>query len=333
MNIILLIIILAILVLSHELGHFLIAKLWRIRVDEFGFGLPPRAWGKKVGDTIYSLNWIPFGGFVRIFGEEGDTGEGSFAMKPKLAQASVIVAGVIFNILLAFVLLWFGLQTGLPVSVSDFPTHGNELKNQQVIITYVLPDSPAEIATVPAGARLLKFKTPEEVSIYVRDHVNESINLVTDKGTYTLVPNPILGIEMDLIGEAHLSPTSAIIGATKITYRVTQSTAIGMFTFISNILKGHGSLDGVVGPVGIAGIIGEASEQGFHAILLITVILSLSLAVINLVPFPALDGGRLLFVVIEAIKGSPISKNITTVFNMTGFAILILLMLVITYQD
>src|SRR3989344_2098725 len=339
MSVILLIIILAVLVLSHEFGHFIVAKLSGIKVLEFGLGLPPRAYGKKIGETIYSLNWIPFGGYVRIHGEDSDSPipdlepERSISRKPRLVQAAVIVAGIVFNILLASVLIWVGLQAGLPVSVADFADHESDITNHRVIVTAVVPGSPADEAQIPPGTEISNFETPEALQDYVSAHKGENVEVVTPDKTYILLPEPILGIEMDFVGDAHLSPIQALPSAVSVTYRLTTGTAGALATFIDDALKGEGSLEGVVGPVGIAGIVGEASKHGFISLLLLTAILSLSLAVINLVPFPALDGGRLLFVIIEAIKGSPIKQKIANTINVVGFSLLIILMLVITYRD
>lgn len=340
MEVILLVIILAVLVLSHEFGHFIVAKLSGVEVEEFGLGLPPRAWGKKIGETIYSLNWIPFGGFVRIFGEDateqdlkGPRAKRAFPNKPLYIQAAIIVSGVIFNIILAVLLLWFGLQAGLPVSLEDFPTHISQITNQSVLVTGVMPGSPADLAHVPTGARIKNFKTPQEIQNVVKYNEGKMITLVTDKGNFDLVPAPILGIQMDLVGNAHFGPIYSIPQSVRLVYALTKETAIGLASFVGNIFRGHASLSGVVGPVGIAGIVGAAASQGFGALLLVTVILSLSLAVINLVPFPALDGGRLLFVIIESVKGSPIKAKVANTINLVGFSLLILLMVVITYKD
>ena len=346
MTIILLILVLAILVLSHEFGHFIVAKLSGIKVEEFGLGLPPRIFGRKIGDTIYSINWIPFGGFVRIFGEsETPTdGEGkefndnsdnkeAFVNKPKLIQAGVIVAGIIFNLLLAFVLIWTGLQAGLPVAVEDFGANNSQVTNHQVIITGIKSSSPAEIANVPEGAYIKNFKTPEELIAYVESHKREEIKLETDRGDFRLTPNPILGIEMSQVGEAHLSVMSAIPAAFRVTTHLTKETIVGLANFVGSIFAGKGFLAGVVGPVGIAEIVRDASNQGFASLLFIMAILSISLAVINLAPFPALDGGRLLFVIIEAIKGSPIRKSLANTVNLVGFSLLIALMVFVTYHD
>ena len=338
MSIILLLIILAILVLSHEFGHFIVAKRAGIKVEEFGLGLPPRIAGYLWRGTLYSINWIPFGGFVRIYGEDPTSTEefqagNSFVSKSKPVQAMVLVAGIVCNLILALLLMWAGLQAGLPVSVSDFEQHQASIQNRRLIITATLPGSPADTAGVPYGAKILNFQTAEEVIEFTREHRQESVDLVTDKGKFVLVPDPLLGIEMDVVGDIYLSPLRAIPESIKVTTKLTSDIAFGIGHFLFDFLRGEGSLSGIVGPVGIAGVIGEASKQGFASIILITIILSLSLAVINLVPFPALDGGRLLFVIIEAIKGSPIKRGIANAINLVGFSLLILLMLVITYRD
>jgi len=339
MTVIIFIIILAVLIASHEFGHFIVAKTAGIKVEEFGLGLPPRAIGRKWGETLYSLNWIPFGGFVRIFGEDPasleelhDGGnEGSFSSKSKLVQAAVILAGIFFNILLAFILLWAGFIIGLPASISAFPDE--TLEDIALTITNVMPGSPAEAAQVPIGAHIINFDKPEDMIIFVDAHKGQEVLVSTDRGDFKIVPAPKLGIEMDLVGTLHLSFFDALWQASVSTYELFYQTSFGIIKFLGSVIVGQGSLSGVAGPVGIAGAVGEASRQGFGAVLYITALISLSLAAINLVPFPALDGGRLLFVIIESIKGSPIRPRIVNAFNLAGFSLLILLMLFVTYHD
>ncbi len=167
MNILIFLVILALLVLVHEFGHFIVAKKNGVRVDEFGLGFPPRIFGKKIGETMYSLNAVPFGGFVKIFGENAEsleTPEGivedksrSLAHKSKLVQAAVLAAGVSFNVIFAWLIISLGLVTGLPTAVDS--TNALQVKDARVVISSVLAKSPAEIAGLKPGDILLSLKT------------------------------------------------------------------------------------------------------------------------------------------------------------------------------
>lgn len=348
MNVVLLIIILAVLVLSHEFGHFLFAKLFKMKVEEFGMGLPPRIKGIMKNGTIYSINWIPFGGFVRILGEdavgEEAVAQGAFATKSRLAQALVVVAGILFNVLLAIFLMWFGFfAVGLPVSTADYTTYSKSISNTQTVIAGIIPGSEAEKAGLVVGSNLVEISSgesdlinplPEDVSTFAKEHIGKSVNIKFSDGTEkVVVPSPVIGIQMDQVGILKLGPFDALVVGTTATFNLTYRTAQGIAGFLKDTFTGKGSLSGVIGPVGIAGLVGEASRQGFASLLFLTVILSITLAVVNCIPFPALDGGRLLFIIIEAIKGSPIKQKVSATVNAIGFALLLLLMVVVTVHD
>ena len=366
MIVIKIVIVLAILILVHEFGHFIVAKKSGIRVDEFGLGLPPRAWGKKFGETLYSLNWIPFGGFVKIFGEdpsEADVNtqdkERSFHYKPKYIQAAVIVAGVVFNYVFAILLMWFGFMGGMPGFVEDFPDA--QVRDERVIIAYVLPESQAAEAELDLGATIVSLEAGGEsvvvdegsdVPDFVAAHQDEEITFNLSKGdrlfersaTPALVEyeNPqtgevservAVGIELGEVGTVSLPPHKAFVTGFKVTWNLTKLTTIGLYDLIADAVRGEGSLDGVSGPVGIATAVDDASKEGFGSLLYFVAIISVSLAVLNLVPFPALDGGRLLFIIIESITGKPIKREVANTVNAIGFILIIALMIFITYHD
>ncbi len=358
MSIIWFIVIIVVLILVHEIGHFLAAKLSGIRVDEFGIGFPPRIWGKKFGETIYSINWIPFGGFVKIFGEspdsesiEGPDNKRSFVNKPKWIQAIVLVAGVTFNVIFAWLLISVGFMSGMPTPV-DYASAG-EVEDAKLTITIVQPESPAEeagiqsgdvITALRAGENTLGEITPSGVSSFVEANGESDlvVSYIRGEEVGEVVVSPAggfiegkkaIGISMDMIGTLTLSPIGALIEGAKTTYNLTGLVAVGLWDFISASFTGQANLNQVSGPVGIVGLVGDASALGFVYLLSFTAIISIHLAIINLVPFPALDGGRLLFVLIEKIKGSPISPKVANMANGVGFVILILLMVVITFSD
>lgn len=358
MSVILFIIILAILVFVHELGHFLIAKKSGIKVSEFGIGFPPRIWGKQVGETLYSINAIPFGGFVKILGEDsedealnGPDKERSILAKPRHIQAAVLVGGVFFNLLFAWFLITSGYMIGLPTPVDH--TGPGTVQNAHLVLTLVAPGSPAEAGKLKAGDVVLgvssnnfvlKEVTGESVSNFIEAHGKDGLTFQIQRGSETVTSSVVakegiiphkfaVGISMDMIGTLRLSPIQAIWEGLKTTEDTFVSTAQGLFTFLSQAVQGKGHLSEVTGPVGIVGIVGDVSRLGFIYLISFTAIISINLAVINLFPFPALDGGRLLFVLIEAIRRKPISPKVANVLNTVGFALLILLMVVVTVHD
>ena len=358
MNILIFLIILLVLVLVHEFGHFFTAKKFGIRVDEFGFGFPPKLFGKKYGETEYSLNALPFGGFVKIFGENpddeslsGPNAGRSFINKPKWKQAIVLFAGIFANFLLAWLLFSFGLMSGLPTSVGNFSKY--TLEDVHLMIISVTPDSPADKVGLKSGDKIVFIKSgelsttyisPETVRSFIVGSSGQTIEMQylrgEDSGTVLVTPEmskndgkPMIGIAMDQIGIAKLPVLAAFGEGLKLTLSVTKGTVMGLYTLIADSLRGQGSFESVTGPVGLVGIVGDAYRFGFVYLMSFTALISVNLAIINLVPFPALDGGRLLFLLIEKIKGSRINIKFANTANMIGFAILIILMLAVTYHD
>jgi regulator of sigma E protease len=361
MTIIIFLAILAILILVHEFGHFITAKKSGIRVDEFAIGFPPKlfSWRPKKSETTYSINLIPFGGFVKIFGEtpddesiSGPDSNRSFVNKPRHIQALVLSAGVIFNILFAWILIIVGLMTGLP-SVAD-DSNREYIRDIETTITQVLPLSPAEKAELKPGDRIVgigyegvyePYTTPEDISNFISQSDGKEFNLAYKRGSddinevllvagENIVENQVaIGIAMDEIGFVHLPLTKALTEGTKMTYNLLIAITIGLVDFIGNAFSGQADFSQVAGPVGIVGLVGDASKLGLIYLLSFTALISLHLAVLNLIPFPALDGGRILFVMIEAIIRRPINPKFQNWVNGLGFALLILLMLIVTYND
>ncbi len=358
MSILLFFLILIVLVIVHELGHFAVAKYFGIRVDEFGFGFPPKLWGKKIGETEYTFNALPFGGFVRIFGEAPHEGElddtsraRSFIHKPKSVQALVLIAGIVCNILLAWVLLSAGYMIGMPVS-TDYRGFGT-VENVRTTIASVVKDSPAALAGLQANDGITGMSvaetpssglSPESIQTFIKAHQNDELLIAYTRsgtdGEVRLRPQTgivegkaVVGIEMQESGIAVMPPYLAPLEGARLTWNATGAIAKGLSSFFVKIFTGNANFSEVTGPVGLVGIVGDAASFGIVSLLSLIAFISINLAVINLIPFPALDGGRLLFVAIEALKGSPLRPEITNVANMAGFALLILLMLLVTYHD
>ncbi|HJL55604.1 MAG: site-2 protease family protein [Candidatus Pacebacteria bacterium] len=365
MSIIIFVIVLVVLILVHEIGHFLAAKKSGIRVDEFGIGFPPKIFSKKIGETRYSLNWIPFGGFVKIFGEDpneesirGPDSKRSFVNKKRPVQALVIAMGVIFNILLAVVLFSWGFMAGMPVSDIDplVVNKGYEITNAKLTVINVLPATPADKAGLKAGDEILSVATrsdnveildSENVSQFISSHKGEDIAFVYERAgevklaeivpEENVVPDEpergAIGTLLGTVGTLKLPIHRALIEGTILTGEMTVLIAVALGGFLLSAFTLSADFSQIAGPVGIVGLVSDAAALGLIALLNFTAIISIHLAIINLFPFPALDGGRLVVILIEAIKRSPIKPKIVNAVNTIGFILLILLMLVVTYSD
>lgn len=346
----------------HEFGHFFAAKKFGIRVDEFGFGFPPKIFGKKFGETEYTLNALPLGGFVKIYGENPDeentTGPDasrSFVNKPRWQQALVLFAGIFANVILAWLLLSFGfLSSGIPVPVADAPD-SYVLQNVHLVIMSVSKNSPAYVAGIKSGDKIISLKSgneilsdinPETFKSFIVSHPEKQIevgflrgkstNINTTNVTPVIVSGakkPSIGVSMDQVGLAKLPLGKAFIEGARIDLISIKGTIVGLYTLIARGIRGKGSMSDVAGPVGMVSMITSALNFGIGGLFYFVGMLSVSLAVINLVPFPALDGGRLFFLLIEKIKGSRMNPKFANMANMVGFGILILLMVFVTYHD
>jgi regulator of sigma E protease len=349
-----------VLVISHEFGHFIVARAFGVRVDEFGFGYPPRlAKLFKKGDTEYTLNWLPFGGFVKIFGENPDDENTngpdkvrSFVHKPRYAQALILVAGVVFNLILAWLFLSIGFMSGLPSSVSSAPA-GVTLQDQKLVVLDVVKNSPAQKAGLGAGDSIISLTSgkdvlsnpnPDNLREFVIAHgtspitfdvkqKNEEKNISITPEKASADANPAIGIQMDTLGTLKLPFFKALGSGASETVHMTGAIAVSLYDLVRDSIRGKADFNSITGPVGIVGVVGQAKEFGFIYLLSFTALISINLAVINLIPFPALDGGRLLFILIEKIKGSRIKPAIANWLNTIGFSLLIILMLVVTYHD
>lgn len=366
MTIVIFLIVLGVLILSHEFGHFIAAKRAGIRVDEFGLGFPPRLFGWKKGETTYSLNIIPFGGFVKIYGEDPEEvkiGDGdkerAIVAKSKWWQAAVLAAGVIFNLLLAWFLLALALATtGLPTSAASAPSD-YQVSDPKLIVVSVSAGSPADQAGLKPGDTIVSLRsageplnslTPETVQRLTAERAGQEIIIGYLRSTpgiksfieeasvrpvTGLVPGrAAIGVGLETVGILKLSLPRAILVGGQSLLNLTYLTAKGLGQFLFGLFRGQSELlKQVAGPIGLATLVGAAAARGLGHLLLFTAIISINLAVLNLLPLPALDGGRLLFLLIESFKGSPIKPKIASALNLIGFALLILLMFVVSYGD
>ncbi len=338
MNILIFIIILLILVLVHEFGHFFTAKRFGIRVDEFGFGFPPKIFGENPDEES----------------ESGPDSGRSFLNKPKWQQAIVLLAGVFANFLLAWVFFSIGFISGLPTSTGSGYT-SQELSDVHLVVVSVLSKSPAEIAGLKSGDKIVSLESgkdkvpnvnPDTLKSFVLAHSGKEINIGYLRGNtknanlVKVIPipdkesgRPAIGIAMDEIGVLKLLVLRAFWEGMKLDWHITKGTAMGLYGLIADAIRGRGSFSSITGPVGIVGIVGDAYKLGFSYLLSFAALISVNLSIINILPFPALDGGRLLFLLIEKIKGSSINPKVANTANMIGFGILIFLMLLVTYHD
>lgn len=348
--VIIFIVILSLLVFVHELGHFLTAKKFGMKVEEFGFGFPPRLFGIKKGETLYSLNWIPIGGFVKVKGESGQYKDDSdsFANKPLWQRFVVLVAGVVMNFLFAAILLGIGFGIGIPSLVDQEVPVSATLENEQIRIMSVVEGSPASLAGFESGDVLVSvddrvFDSAVVARNYLRDS-NREISIVIDrKGeVFSKSLEPIYLDELETEGFGVGLVKTAFISYPWHEAILNGFVATGVLTW--EILKAFGDLFrnlvinqevsvDLSGPVGIAVMTGEVAALGIQHLLQFAAILSINLAIINILPFPALDGGRILFVVIEKIRRKAVDQKVEAVVHNLGFLFLMLLVVLVTYRD
>ncbi|MEK7638777.1 MAG: site-2 protease family protein [Patescibacteria group bacterium] len=358
MSIIIFLLVLFVLVLVHEWGHFIVAKKTGMRVDEFGIGFPPKLFSLKKGETEYSFNLLPVGGFVRIFGENPEETDAAssdasraFSARPKWAQALVLVAGVAMNVLFAWFLFTTTYLIGVPTPVSDDVAS----ESAKLYIAGVLPDSPAD-GVIPSGAEILSIadedetiakpsptvfsqfiseRAPDPVTIvFTHNHKEERVSLAPVTGLVADNKEQyLIGTSLTYVEIQKQSFFSAIGSGFTTSLQGLSAITVGLLTLIKDTFVGQADFSSVTGPVGIVGLVGDAAAFGFTTLLTFTAIISLNLAVVNLLPFPALDGGRLLFVVLEAIARKNIPAVWATRANLVGFTLLMLLMVAVTYND
>jgi regulator of sigma E protease len=337
--------VLSILILIHELGHFLVAKKSGVWVEEFGFGLPPRMIGKKIGETIYSLNWLPFGGFVRLHGEMSDEGvskpDRAFLGKSKLVRAGIVVAGIVMNLLLG--LLCFAI-------VYSFLGIPKEQGFVQVV--EVVKGSPAAEAGITANDIVVSLNKnsvakSSDFTNLTKENAGKKVSLEIKRGqtvqnyNITLRENPedgksYLGIvvssQMTYYPPVWQRPFYGAYYGTIASYETTVAVISGLWGTVTQV--SHGQVpEGTVGPVGIFAIIYFVLKQGILPILNLMGLISINLAVLNILPIPALDGGRLFFIGIEALFGKKVLPKVEAAFHSVGFILLLVLIFVISFFD
>ena len=342
---------LSLLILGHEAGHFLVAKLFGLKVDEFGFGFPPRIGAIKKGDTEYSFNWLPFGGFVKISGERGafamqdemkdgaakqkdalqnsDDAKHLFFNQPAWKKSLIVLAGVFINFIFGWILLSAVLMVGTP---------------QTLVISGIQPDSPAAQVGIMAGDVVKDYKDSQSFINYVNTYrgqqitiavlrANKKINFTVTPRVTTSPDQGAVGVQLEEGGSPREAPLPAIWDGLQSSVILFGLTLVAFWQLIAQLFQHASLLPGVVGPVGIVGVAEETGKIGLMYLVQLLGIISINLAVVNLIPFPALDGGRFLMVVIEKIKGSAVPEKFEGWVNGVGFAMLLILMLLLTVRD
>ncbi|MCL4354743.1 site-2 protease family protein [Patescibacteria group bacterium] len=354
-TILIFILILSILVVVHEAGHFFVAKILKIKVEEFGFGLPPKAFSIKRGETVYSLNWLPIGGFVRLYGED-EAGSGkvkvksekpkikdigrAFFARPAWQRAIVIVAGVVMNFVLAVVIISYLF------SAVGVPVPGNK-----VLVGDVVKNSPAYMAGLKKNDQVIainnvEMKTAAEVVLETRKHLGEKISItikdsnsnvrkieVTPRKNFPKTEGPMgvaVGQNIEVKKYAwYLAPFLGTMEALGQSWMILSGLGIILYQLLF-----FGAVPGgVAGPVGIAQLTGQFVQVGIYAVLSFVALLSLNLAILNILPFPALDGGRLFFIVIEILTGKKVNQRFESYAHAIGMVVLLGLIALVTLHD
>ena len=381
-DIIIFIVVLAVLILVHEWGHFLAARRTGMKVDEFGIGFPPRLWSWQRGETLWSINVIPLGGFVKIAGEDGTDADlcglnadrrgqntaveitveekeisvttdgevmekdvfveekffptkeasgksGYFSDKPIWQRAIVLSAGGLMN----FVLGWLLLSIVFSFGTANI-----------VLISDVAANSPAELAGIVAGDRILGFPDIDSFTDFVNRNKGQEISFTVEGGggekEIKLVPRKeippgqgAIGVALVMGGVQKIPWYQSIWEALKTSVEIFGFIFVMLFRLIAGFFGGENLFGYLSGPIGIYRATTQAAGLGIIYLLNLTALISLNLAALNIFPFPALDGGRVIFLAIEKIKGSPVSLKIQQIVNGVGFALMILLLVVVSVKD
>lgn len=336
LSIITVIFFLLILILVHEFGHFLTAKKFRAYVEEFGIGLPPRIWGKKIGETIYSVNALPIGGFVKISGENREEGIGTKVPESRIfynlkvwKRFLILAAGVVMNFLFGWLLISLIFFVGSP---------------KGVIITQIQPNTPASQAGLKANDFVLGFNSADELVSFINSHKGKQVELKIQRSgeelSFSMVPRisppkneGALGVALSDLGQERLGFFKSIWEGLKASIGIFGMIFAGIFNLLKLAILGRASLEAVAGPVGIVKITAQSSQLGFIYLIQLLALISINLAALNIFPFPALDGGRILFLLIEKIKGKPLPRKFEQYANAVGLALLLILMIVVTIKD
>lgn len=330
MTIIIAILLFGVIVFVHELGHFLLAKKAGIKVHEFAIGMGPKIFSTKKGETQYSLRILPLGGYCAMEGEDGESNDPrGFGKKSILQRASVLFAGPFFNIVFAVIIL-------IPVFLY--------MGSPSTTLGQIIPNSPAKTAGLQVGDEILqinnvKINSWEDIVNNLHNSDGKDVNVVVKRNgaekEFNITPQKneqgsyVIGIAYQ--------PERSIFGAISNAFTTIFDMSKQMIVFFGQLFTGSvpgGVENAVTGPVGVISIVSDQASKGIFNLLYIGSVISLNLGILNLLPIPALDGGRLLLLAIEAVRGGKkLNPNKEAVIHMTGFALLMAFMVFITYKD
>ncbi|HSX24163.1 MAG TPA: M50 family metallopeptidase [Candidatus Saccharimonadales bacterium] len=351
------------LVLVHEFGHFIMARRGNVEVEEFGIGFPPRAWGKNLkSGLLLSINWLPLGGFVKLKGEnDADKSPSSFGAAPLRTKVKIMLAGVVMNLLAAFALLTLLAFVGMPRLIENQFTVARDthVTKQEVLIAYVEADSPAQKAGLAIQDQLIRIgqdqnvTTANDLPALTQKQAGQTVDVVYKRDGKIRYATVTLRSKQEVEaskktdspkGYLGISPTeyvvqrstwSAPIVAVGFMKQVTVLTFKGIGNALAGLFQGNTAKAGaqVAGPVGIFVLLKDGSLLGYQFILMIIAVISLTLAIMNALPIPALDGGRLFVTLLFRAAHRPLKKKTEDIIHGTGFAALMLLFVVITVVD
>ena len=341
------------LIVLHELGHFVLAKKFGIKVEEFGIGYPPRLIGKKIGETIYSINLLPFGAFVRFPGEIGKVEDDrSFSKQPVWKRALVAFGGVLSFWIISAILFSIVMGIGAPTAISD--EENANLIEPKVQIAAVAFNSPAQVAGIKPGDTIIKVKSQKskvksidkvkEVQEFTEVNKGEEVTLTIQRGKEVfyvkLVPrvSPPTGegaMGVALVRTAiksypwWISPWQGILTTVNLTGAIIQ----GYGQAIQNVISGKPSGVELMGPVGVVHLFTQVSQLGVNYFLQFIGMIAIYIALFNILPIPAVDGGKLLFLGIEFARKKPVNEKTEQNVTALCFSLLIILMIFITIKD
>lgn len=360
-------IVLSVLVLAHEWGHYMAARLFGVKVEEFGYGFPPRLFGfvrtakgwKRIRSnerrsyerTVWSFNWLPLGGFVRLKGETGEAvGADSFLARPAWQRLIILAAGVAMNWLLAVVIFSVGFMIGVPTATDGLPS-GAIVSDARVVIERILPESPADKSGLRAGDAILSmdgraFADAESAFRFLtsRSSANEAVQLRFDRKGKTHIASVTpaylerlkrsgIGIGLMNAGTVRFRPVDALAQSVQTCVRYTALIAKTLGGMARDLVVSRRVQQDVAGPVGIAVAAGEFARQGWWPLAQFVALLSLNLSIVNFLPIPALDGGRALFVVVEWLRRKQNNPHVENALHQIGFVTLLALVALVTIHD
>jgi len=345
----------------HEFGHYIMARRNGVRVDEFAFGIPPRVWSVKKGETRYSLNLLPIGGYVRLYGEEGSDEKGprTYKDKPAYIRVLILMAGVFLNIVLAWFILFGSYLFGMKPIIPGMANHQGVVNNIKAEVVEVKADTPAQKSGIAAGDIVKKVDgtdvhSYEEMTMVIQTEAEKNkdkplIVLVERNGkviekkvtVYTEkekignreVEQTYIGVVLKNEGKVSAPPIAAARAAFEEVGRITLLTLEAVVELFRKIIFQFQMPDNVAGPVGIFVVTGSFAQLGFSALIQFAAVFSIAVAVFNLIPIPALDGGQVMVIVIESVVRKKLSMKVRNAIQLASFGMLILLMVVVTFKD